>query len=84
MELKPKLRSYKRIKDNIEAEPYLKANIPKWKRSLMCKLMLGILDLAVERGRFGKSRYTNAFVNCAEMASNGIIFENKRLTIVRQ
>ena len=37
---KPKLRTYKLIKRNIEPEQYLTADLPKWKRSLVAHLLL--------------------------------------------
>ena len=51
---KPKLQTYKHLKDNIGVENYLKANVAKHKRSLICQLRLGILPLALETGRYQK------------------------------
>ena len=52
---KPKLQTYKHLKDNIGVENYLKANVAKHKRSLICQLRLGILPLALETGRYQKN-----------------------------
>ena len=49
---KPKLRSYRQFKHEICAEPYIKANLPKWKRVLVSHLRCGVLPLKIEAGRF--------------------------------
>jgi hypothetical protein len=49
---KPKLRTYKLIKDNIRCENYLKYYLPKNKRSIMAQFRIRILPLEIETGRF--------------------------------
>ena len=56
---KSKLSNYVQIKQSIKTSPYVKINLDKGKRSLMCQLMSGILPLQLELGR-----YTNT---CREM-----------------
>ena len=48
--LKPKLRTYRLLKDNITTENYL--SLPKYQRSLIAKLRSGTLPLAIETGRY--------------------------------
>ena len=48
--LKPKLRTYRVLKDNVAAENYL--SLPKYQRSLIAKLRSGTLPLAIETGRY--------------------------------
>ena len=52
VENKPKLRTYKSIKNNFEGESYLKVNLCKYKRSLMARLRCGILPLELETSRY--------------------------------
>lgn len=49
---KPKLRVYKDYKTNYKAENYCKLFLPKYQRSLICQLRLGILPLHLETGRY--------------------------------
>ena len=50
--MKPKLQTYKMLKDQFGAENYVKANLNKCKRSLICQTRLGILPISLETGRF--------------------------------
>ena len=50
--MKPKLRTYSFIKSYIEPEPYVTEFIPKFKRSLLAQLRIGILPLNIEIGRY--------------------------------
>ena len=47
-----KLRYYSTIKDRIEAEPYILANVNRQGRALVSTLRLGCLQILVETGRF--------------------------------
>ena len=49
---KPKLRLYEKLKSNTDTENYVKANIPRFERSLIAQLRLGILPLRIETGRY--------------------------------
>ena len=49
---KPKLRSYRQFKKNFGTQNYVSLKIPKNQRSLIAKLRLGILPIALETGRF--------------------------------
>ena len=49
---KPKLRLYEQIKTSPLTENYVKANLPKFERSLIAQLRLGILPLRIETGRY--------------------------------
>ena len=49
---KPKLRLYKVIKTSPRVENYCKWLLPRFQRSLLCQLRVGILPLQVELGRF--------------------------------
>ena len=50
--VKPKLRTYVKIKNNCLAENYLDLNITRHRRSLIAQIRLGILPLEIEVGRF--------------------------------
>ena len=52
VENKPKLRTYKLIKDIPDCEPYVKGNLSFSERSFIAQLRLGILPLNIETGRF--------------------------------
>ena len=52
---KPKLRTYILFKNKFEVEPYLTANLPKWKRSLISQIRCGTLGLQIELGRYSKT-----------------------------
>ena len=52
VEEKPKLRTYKHIKQSIRVEPHLKVNMCKWKRALISRIRCGVLMLEVEAGRY--------------------------------
>ena len=52
LQQKPKLRTYVQIKKDVEAESYLKVNMNKNSRSLICQLRTGCLPIALEVGRF--------------------------------
>ena len=51
---KPKLELYSKIKDDYKCEKYLKLNMTKHKRSLLCNLRLGTLGLEIELGRHAR------------------------------
>ena len=52
IESKPKLRTYKLYKESFQVENYCKLFIPKFPRSLLCQLRLGILPRQLEIGRY--------------------------------
>ena len=52
VEMKPKLRTYKLYKSSYKVESYCKFFIPKYQRSLLCQLRLGILPIQLEVGRY--------------------------------
>ena len=49
---KPKLRTYSLFKSEVKTEDYVVSNIPKFKRSVLCQLRIGILPLEIETGRY--------------------------------
>ena len=49
---KPKLRTYILFKDDTNVATHIKCNVPKYERSLISQLRLGILPLRIETGRF--------------------------------
>ena len=49
---KPKLTNYSFIKSKIEVSSYVKCNVEKSKRSLICQLLCGNLPLQIETGRY--------------------------------
>ena len=49
---KPKLRTYRMLKEDFGTEPYVLSNIPKYKRSLFAQFRSGILPLHIETGRY--------------------------------
>ena len=49
---KQKLRMYSLFKNEIKTEEYILSNIPKYKRSLLFQLRIGILPLEIETGRY--------------------------------
>ncbi len=49
---KPKLRTYVTFKDNVEVAAHISCNLPKYERSLISQLCLGILPLRIETGRY--------------------------------
>ncbi len=49
---KPKLRTYTTFKQNTETASHLKCNLPKFERSVISQLRLGILPLRIETGRY--------------------------------
>ncbi len=55
---KPKLRTYVTFKSNTTVANHLKCNLPKYERSVISQLRLGILPLRIETGR-----YSNLAVN---------------------
>ena len=69
VECKPKLRTYKEVKRTFEIEPYLKVNIPKWKRSLISQIRCGSLGLEVELGRYNKIPHSERI---CKLCGNGI------------
>ena len=52
LEAKPKLRTYRLVKDKLETEAYLKVNMNKYNRFLISRLRSGVLSLKIESGRF--------------------------------
>ena len=50
--LKPKLRTYRLIKESVCCEPYVTFNLDRVDRSFIAQFRLGILPIAVETGRF--------------------------------
>ena len=51
-EIKPKLRTYNLFKHNMCLEKYLSHNLTPGERSVITKLRLGVLPLAIETGRY--------------------------------
>ena len=49
---KSKLEMYSQIKEKLAVEPYIKNNICKANRALICQLRTGCLKLFVETGRY--------------------------------
>ncbi len=49
---KPKLRTYVTFKNNVEVASHIACNLPKYERSLISQLRLGILPLRIETGRY--------------------------------
>ncbi len=49
---KLKLRTYVTFKDKVEVASHVNCNMPKYDRSLISQLRLGILPLRIETGRF--------------------------------
>ena len=49
---KPKLRTYKLMKENFEVESYVAYHVPKNYRSILAQLRMGILPLHIETGRY--------------------------------
>ena len=52
MSSKPKLRLYSKFKDNFKTDDYVFSLMPRYERSLLAQLRMGILPLRVETGRF--------------------------------
>ena len=53
---KPKLRSYKKFKYNMDTTDYVKWTTSKYDRSIQAKFRCGILQLHVETGRFNQTK----------------------------
>ena len=51
-ETKPKLRTYRTFKESLEVASHISCNMPKYDRSLISQLRLGILPLRIETGRY--------------------------------
>ncbi len=49
---KPKLRTYVTFKDDTNVSAHISCNLPKYERSLISQLRLGILPLRIETGRY--------------------------------
>ena len=49
---KPKLRTYKLMKENFIVESYVAYHVPKNYRSILAQLRMGILPLHIETGRY--------------------------------
>ena len=49
---KPKLRTYRKIKESYRTEEYLKMCLPRYQRSLLAQFRAGVLPLRLETGRF--------------------------------
>ncbi len=49
---KDKLRTYRSFKTEMGTAAHLKCNLPKFQRSLISQLRLGILPIRIETGRF--------------------------------
>ena len=45
-----------KTKNEIKTEEYILSNIPKYKRSLLCQLRIGILPLESETGRYTRKK----------------------------
>ena len=52
IEHKPKLRTYKKYKHNINVEPYVSHYMSRGNRSILAQFRFGILPLRIETGRF--------------------------------
>ena len=55
---KPKLRTYVTFKNDTKVAKHLQCNLPKYERSLISQLRLGVLPLRIETGR-----YSNLAIN---------------------
>ncbi len=51
---KPKLRTYRIHKHDMNVASHLDCNMPKYQRSLISQLRLGVLPLRIETGRFNR------------------------------
>ncbi len=49
---KPKLRTYITFTDKVQVASHINCNLPKYERSLISQLRLGILPLRIETGRY--------------------------------
>ena len=49
---KDKLRTYRTFKTDMSTAPHLNCNLPKFQRSLISQLRLGILPINIETGRY--------------------------------
>ena len=49
---KPKLRTYITFADKVKVAAHINCNLPKYERSLISQLRLGILPLRIETGRY--------------------------------
>ena len=52
LQTKPKLRTYKILKNCLTVEPYVRYHVPKWRRSICAQFRMGILSLHIETGRY--------------------------------
>lgn len=48
----PKLRTYRIFKTDFKCEDYVRLNLTKYERSLLCQFRCGILPLRIETGRY--------------------------------
>ncbi len=51
---KPKLRTYNTFKHDVNVASHINCNMPKYERSLISQLRLGILPLRIETGRYSR------------------------------
>ena len=58
IKLKPKLRTYMKLKEEIGVEKYIQINRTKSQRSLLAQIRMGILPLHIETGRFSRKNVT--------------------------
>ena len=71
---KPKLRTYRTLKATFANENYVIKVISRRKRSLLCQLLIGILPLRIETGRF---RNLPVEERVCEICGNGDIEDEK-------
>ena len=53
---KPKLRTYITFVDKVQVASHINCNLPKYERSLISQLRLGILPLRIETGRYANTK----------------------------
>ena len=64
---KPKLRTYKLLKDHFNVEKYIKMNLPKYQRCLLAQFRVGILPLMIETGRYQNIELENRICSLCDL-----------------
>ena len=64
---KPKLRTYRIFKTELETELYVKYHLPRRQRSLLAQFRLGILPLRIETGRYDNTPIENRLCTMCDM-----------------
>ena len=87
--LKPKLDVYRNIKDDINSTSLVDSNLNRYKRSLLAKLICGILPLEVETARYDtpvpprEERYCRVCVKNLPENESHFIFDCEKLQEIR-